>query len=449
MELGREHDLYECVTRFLSIPCDSINTEFASKYLLRFHIAPQGYVSITVKPKKTQIIEDISEAETVLTDSDYDSVTEYRGSDKEDSEEDEEDLEDRRSIQNADNRTPSPKSQYRKNTSSTTLDEIDSDSDMDWWHDRVRDLLGEAVARGGLNQAQPPSSVIGDTGAATRAPVSQPRAGSKKRGRTSDVSVQGNNAAPPNKKTKEKTKKPKDTQIVTRFPDWRWVMAWMIRDLPNGSGLRELQRTVVALTEVKLVSRKVRGLMSAIRRGYSSAFSYYVKLITAKMDAMLAQVIQSVQVAFGEKEGLQQVVALTVVNDYCRFIYFQRSSVPEITSLDDVPQKGYPIPPEKKKGGARKEYLYATILKSTAPIPMITGSTRFVLSAATPPVLADEKLDFTAEFKEHWAKFKTWVRNKEHFPPPSGYNGDQVGASQSQVGVQEGNPSEPDFAGHV
>ena len=174
---------------------------------------------------------------------------------------------------------------------------------------------------------------------------------------------------------------------IARYPDYRLVKAYLDeRD-------NERVRYDLAIVEVKIYNPPDDGKFWKERQGE-------VNLLAGKM---LPQVIQAVQVIFAKHPSYQEVVAIPVVNEYCRFMYFRRSDVPPFdhTNFD---RRGYREPGNLEGVGlARKLEKYAYRVSGNM-IKMVYG------------VHDDSgKVWFGSPFVTHWNNFLAWTNKRDKF----------------------------------
>lgn len=176
---------------------------------------------------------------------------------------------------------------------------------------------------------------------------------------------------------------------IARYPDYRLVKAY----LDNQDN--ERVRYDIAVIEVKIFAPQVP----------NSPWVHGRHDVDSVADYMLPQVIQAVQVIFAKHESYEEVVAIPVVNEFCKFMYFRRTDVPplDITNLNP---RGYQEPGDlDRKVLAKKLRKYAYKTSSGDMIKMIYG----VDTSA-------RRLGWGRAFLKRWQEFLDWTEKDELFP---------------------------------
>ncbi len=119
---------------------------------------------------------------------------------------------------------------------------------------------------------------------------------------------------------------------------------------------------------------------------------------------MLPQVVQAVQVLFAKHESYKEVVAIPVVNEFCKFLYFRRSAVPPFNPANFDP-RGY------QEGGLHGKNL-AVRLETYAY--KVSGKMIKMVYGVQDD--SGHKLSFGKPFLRHWGEFLKWTENNVLFP---------------------------------
>lgn len=172
-----------------------------------------------------------------------------------------------------------------------------------------------------------------------------------------------------------------------RVPDFRIAMS----HLADG---RDLIRYDIALVEAKICSKQEI-------LGENGDTKDYASLMQDAARGMLPQVIECVQLAFASSTQ-NEIAVISVVNEYCQFLYFRRSKVPktDITKLD---ARGY------YDGKKRID----KIAYKTTPVHSIISGVQATIEETRKDSM---KVEFTSEFCENWKYLLQWAQHEKRFP---------------------------------
>ncbi|KAI0794556.1 hypothetical protein C8Q74DRAFT_1249439 [Fomes fomentarius] len=115
---------------------------------------------------------------------------------------------------------------------------------------------------------------------------------------------------------------------------------------------------------------------------------------------MLPQVIQAVQVVFANNLKMDEVVALLIVDEFCRFMYFRREHVVE---LDPISDGRVFKDPDNPQGTGNKfwQKLKKTSYRYTDMLQMVHG------------VRADVAVRFGGTFVKEFTNLVNWAQGKK------------------------------------
>ncbi|TFY51771.1 hypothetical protein EVG20_g10845 [Dentipellis fragilis] len=201
-----------------------------------------------------------------------------------------------------------------------------------------------------------------------------------------------------------------------RLPDFRLSHAWL-RD--DGEESRRYNSAVV---EVKFCAE------TTIKSSHIS----YRQLINHAINKMAPQVIEAVQVAFAERSDQKEIVAIPMVNSFCCFVYFERTSVPALDPAVANQGKGFQCP-----FGLEGRGLYQKYARHKTELVQIISGGGFYFSGmddkkgtrkdkAKAKANAEVKgkgkrwtVQLGKSFVTHWNNYLEWTLKKELFPNPS------------------------------
>lgn len=154
---------------------------------------------------------------------------------------------------------------------------------------------------------------------------------------------------------------------------------------------KEVGRHTIAIAEVK-ISRPTEDEGDDQRKGSTA--------VAAKVaDEMLPQVIQAVQVVFANDLVIDEVVAMLIVDEFCRFMYFRREDVVELDPISDG--RGFKDPEDHAAGKQLWKKLRNFAHYYTGMLQMVHG------------VRADVAVKFGGTFVREFTDLVNWAQGKK------------------------------------
>ena len=179
----------------------------------------------------------------------------------------------------------------------------------------------------------------------------------------------------------------------------------------------ETIRYILGTMEVKLLTKKD---MQTKFRNYT-----YESAVAHLIVRMLPQVFQAIQLAFHQQKDVNQLVGVAVVNEYCRFLYFSRDKMPEITLKDLMRRKARK--PRTNAADTDGEdpgaWINQYTVQRSAVIKIVGGMREYFATTDWALNFRDDTegdvdtfASYTKLFEAQWKLFLKWTQQTTLFP---------------------------------